>query len=171
MFVNLIGGVYIKELTGTKYHGRDQHEVFQTIQGKDAQSMTLKEYAAAVKAAHDHFNSKFRAFKALNTEVIIVHDGARVHHKKQIPGVPWTTVTQPPHSPDMMPLDYGIFGFTKSRLQRAVLRSDAWEDKVQMFKDFLMEAPVGPTINEFQQRMHACIASRGMHIERRSRTQ
>jgi hypothetical protein len=45
-----------------------------------------------------------------------------------------------------------------------------WEGKVAMFKQFLQEAPVGPTIYEFKQGMEACIASDGMHIERLSRT-
>jgi hypothetical protein len=59
-------------------------------------------------------------------DVILVYDGARVHHnfwKKKIPGVPWTIKTQPLHSPDMMPPDYGIFSFTKIRLQHAVYLS------------------------------------------------
>jgi hypothetical protein len=171
VFVNLLGGVFIKELSGTKYEGRSQQETFHTTQGKEAKAMTLKEYVAAVVSAHAYFNSQSRAFRALGDNVILVHDGARVHHKKKIANAPWTPVTQPPHSPDMMPLDYGIFGFTKIRLQRAVLRSDRWEHKVAMFKQFIMEAPVGPTINEFKKRMKACIAFGGWHIERQSHTE
>ena len=112
----------MKELSGTKYEGRRQQDTFQTIAGKEANSMTLKEYNAWVLAAQDCFESASPEFKALYSNITLIHDGAMVHHKKKIPGIKWTPVKQPPHSPDMMPLYYAIFGFTNVRLQRAVLR-------------------------------------------------
>ena len=171
VFVNLIGGVFIKELSGTKYEGEDLKQRYKkgkhkTQQGQPAKAMTKKEFAFCVRAAHNHFNNK-PAFARLD-KIFLVQDGARVHGKKALHDAPWEPVTQPPHSPDMMPLDYGIFGFTKIKLQRAVDRGDSWEAKVQMFKKFLMEASVGPTIEEFPLRMDACISSKGMHIEKKA---
>ena len=85
--------------------------------------------------------------------VILAQDGARVHHKKKIPGVPWTIITQPTYSPDLRPLDHGIYIVNKIRLRHAVYRSMTWEGKVAMFKQSLQEEPVGPTIYEFKQVM------------------
>lgn len=167
VFVNLLGGVFIKEVSGTQYKGQDLQQGYTTQQGKVAKGITKAEFAVCVKAAYNHFNNSSAAFRRLD-QVFMVQDGARVHGKKALLDAPWVPVTQPPHSPDMMPLDYGIFGFTKIRLQRAVDRGDTWEAKVQMFKDFLMEASVEATIKEFPLRMHACITSKGMHIEKKA---
>jgi hypothetical protein len=156
------------DVSGTKYDGQVLGEDYQTQQGKKAKGMTKMEFAACVRAAYMYYNDKFPAFKRLSQEILLVQDGARVHGKEILPDAPWVPVTQPPHSPDMMPLDYGIFGFTKIRLQRAVDRGDSWESRVQLFKKFLTEASVVATINEFPLRMKACIASNGMHIEKRS---
>ena len=105
VFVNLIGGVFIKELSGTKYEGEDLKQRYKkgkhkTQQGQPAKAMTKKEFAFCVRAAHNHFNNK-PAFARLD-KIFLVQDGARVHGKKALHDAPWEPVTQPPHSPDMM---------------------------------------------------------------------
>ena len=107
---------------------------------QDASAMTGEEYMDAVKAAWQHF-MKCHAFRRIAGHAMLVHDKARQHtcvtvrQWLQQQGV--TAVVQPARSPDMMPLDYGIFGATRAQLGRALPLSAPWEDRVATFKQFL----------------------------------
>jgi hypothetical protein len=67
----------------------------------------------------------------------LVHDRSGAHPSQQIPGLTWKVVMHPPHSPDMMPLDYGIFGAAKGDLDRKVQPTWKWVDRVNEFKRIL----------------------------------
>ena len=164
VFINILGGVFIKELNGTKYAGYEAEESYNTKQGKPAKGLTQAEYKACMKSAEEYFMEHCPAFKNLKGDKFLIHDRSGVHPKKQIPGVSWKVVAHPPHSPDLMPLDYGIFGMTKTALDNEVRRDQPWEEKVQIFKDILKKVDVKPTIEAFRSRMLACVDSKGSHF-------
>ena len=165
VFINSRGGVFIQEVTGTKYDGFKAKKEYLTKTGKKAKGAVLEEYKDCVRAACAHYEARVPALRRHADRMLLVHDKSKIHHTQPLPGAPWQPVTHPPRSPDMMPLDYGIFGTVKLRLQREVSRSATWEDKVQLFKKILSEAPFQSTIEQFAPRMNDCIASEGWHFE------
>lgn len=164
VFINLVGGVYIKELSGTKYLGYKARESYMTKQGKPAKGLTQQEYKTCMKSAEDYYMEHSPAFKNLKGDKFLVHDRCGVHPKRQIPEVTWKVVAHPPHSPDLMPLDYGIFGMAKVALDKKVRRAQSWDEKVQIFKTILKEVEVKATIEAFRSRLLACIDSKGAHF-------
>ena len=72
-----------------------------------------------------------------------------------------------PCSSDIMPLDYGIFGTVRARLQDEISSHATWEEKVELFKKIFSEAPIEATIKQFELRMKACIENQGKHFEDR----
>jgi len=90
-----------------------------------------------------------------------------VHPTKAFAAVPWTPVVHTPRSADMMPLDYGIFGIVRARLQDEISSYATWEKKVELFKKILSEAPIEATIKHYELRMKACIETQGKHFEDR----
>jgi hypothetical protein len=170
VFTSIAGGMFLYETTGTSYEGCKVRKTYQTKKNKqlqDASAMTGEEYMDAVKAAWQHF-MKCHAFRRIAGHAMLVHDKARQHtcvtvrQWLQQQGV--TAVVQPARSPDMMPLDYGIFGATRAQLGRALPLSALWEDRVATFKQFLSSFDPAPTIGEFPLRMKACIESSGQHF-------
>ena len=162
VFTSIAGGMFLYETTGTSYEGCKVRKTYQTKKNKqlqDASAMTGEEYMDAVKAAWQHF-MKCHAFRRIAGHAMLVHDKARQHtcvtvrQWLQQQGV--TAVVQPARSPDMMPLDYGIFGATRAQLGRALPLSALWEDRVATFKQFLSSFDPAPTIGEFPLRMKAC---------------
>ena len=79
-------------------------------------------------------------------------------------GMGLDVVVQPPRSPDVMPLDYGIFGFTKTALERELPRRAPWADRVEKFKELLRSCSPRATIEEYPLRLQAIIDSKGGHI-------
>ena len=146
VFINSRGGVFIQEVTGTKYDGCPPKKEYLTRQGKKAKGAVLEEYKDCVRAACAHYAAVVPALGRHADRMQLVHDKAKIHHTQPLPDAPWRPVAHPPCSPDMMPLDYGIFGTVKTRLQREVTRSATWEQKVQLFKKILSEAPFQRTI-------------------------
>ena len=165
VFINSRGGVFIQEVTGTKYDGCPARREYLTKDGKRAKGVTLEEYKDCVRAACVHYEAVVPALRRHADCMQLVHDKAKIHHTKPLTEAPWQPVAHPPRSPDMMPLDYGIFGTVKTRLQREVPRGATWEHKVQLFKKILGEAPFKRTIEHFKLRMEACIESKGWHFE------
>jgi hypothetical protein len=104
-------------------------------------------------------------FARIRPDMLLVHDKAKIHSNSMIPGVPWRPVVHPARSPDLMPLDYGFFGFTKNQLGRAVTKDTPWETKVKKYKELLLQAPAAPTIGEFPLRLQACLNAKGMHFD------
>lgn len=165
VFVNLVAGIWTVELTGTKLSGPVLNKGYQTQQGKQAKSMTKHEYSDCVRAAQDHFQASSAAFRRLKGPIYLVHDKSRTHPSQPIPEVTWKPVAHPPHSPDLMPLDYGIFGAAKLELDRRATRAMPWEEKAALFMQVLQEAPVEATIKAFRSRLQACIDAGGKHFK------
>jgi hypothetical protein len=149
-----------RELTGTKVGGPALNLGYK-VNGKDAKMVTKPEYMDCVRGAVQHFTENSLAFRRLKGPIYLVHDRSTTHPSHPIPGCPWVVVSHPPHSPDLMPLDYGIFGTAKQELDRRATRAMPWADKVQLYKDILMAGPVQATIKAYESRLKACIAAGG----------
>lgn len=168
VFCNTIGGIFVKETTGSTYDGYQADKVYKTKRGADAGSIVGDEYVDCVKAALDHY-MQFPAFRRLHASAMLVHDKSNVHMSKPVmqalKDMQLRVEVQPPRSPDLMPLDYGIFGFTKNQLERALSKHTKWSDRVQKFKQLLTSASAVATIEEFPLRLQACIDSNGEHLQ------
>ena len=163
VFINLHAGVFIKETTGSGYIGHEEGQAYQTKQGKEAQGMVEEEYKDCVKAAYAKF-SECPEFAAHGNDMLLVHDRSTSHPRQPIPGVPWALAEHPPRSPDMMPLDYSLFGTAKNKLMEATSLASSWEERVKLFLEILQQEPVAAMIREFPLRMKAAIASGGLHL-------
>ena len=167
---NAVAGMFIQEVTGTKYEGFQKGSY--EVQGKDgpkpATSMNSEEYLHFVGAAWAGFKQK-PAFRTVSKGAMLIHDKSRVHTSKKVQdglkALGLAYMVQPPRSPDLMPLDYGIFGSIKVKLARAAPRLKTWEEKVQAFKSMLLEFNPAPTISQFQLRIARVIEREGKHIE------
>ena len=137
---------------------------YKTLDGKAAKGMTKAEYMDCMRAACDHFQQHSSAFRRLGGNIYLVHDKSTCHPTQPIPGLSWRPVAHPPHSPDLMPLDYGIFGAAKQELDRKAPRGMPWADKVRLFKEILDKAPVKATISAYQSRLKACFEAGGKHF-------
>lgn len=163
------GGVFIKELSGTTYDGRQPTKEYLNAKGKGYSSMGAAEYMDFLKDAWAHFmrNPKFRASRHL---AMLMHDRFKVHQAKLVQeGLLKMRVKaelQPPRSPDLQPLDYGIFGAAKTKLGRAARCCRKWEERVAMFTQILLAIKPGPIIDQFPLRLEACIQANGGHIEK-----
>jgi hypothetical protein len=172
--VNSVGGVYVKETTGTSYPGYAAAWSFQTEVSKkkgvwkSATRMTGEEYLSFIEEALAYFKQQ-PGFPSKVSDVLLLHDKSRQHRSKTavegLHELGLAVMVQPPRSPDLMPLDYGIFGFTKNQLDRQVPRHAAWGDRVKRFKELLQECSPASTIAEFPLRLRAIIDSKGGHIE------
>ena len=158
--------MWFKELTDTKVGGQALKLGYKNkLKGTDAKGLTKDEYMDCVRAAEKHFKDTSPAFRRLKGPIYLVHDKSTTHPSKPIPGVSWTILSHPPHSPDLMPLDYGIFGTAKRELDSKITRDMPWADKVKLYKDILMAGPVAATINSYESRMNACINAGGKHFK------
>jgi hypothetical protein len=172
--VNSVGGVFIKETTGTSYPGYAAAWIYQTEDSKKkgvwkpATRMTGEEYLSFVEEALAFFQQQ-PGFPSKVSRAMLVHDKSKQHcSKTAVEGLQklgLAVMVQPPRSPDVMPLDYGVFGFIKKQLVRDVPRHAAWGERVERFKELLLECSPASTIAEYPLRLKAIIDSKGGHIE------
>ena len=171
VFNNRLAGTFIVEATGTSYKGYVARRQYTTKKGKHEQAasrITGNEYLDAVKAAWRHLN-KDPAFHSVAACAMLVHDKGKHHVSSAVTEglqrLGLTTVVQPARSPDLMPLDYGIFGTARGELERQGLPRAAWEPRVKAFKQILMGSAARATIDQFPLRVKACIDCSGQHFE------
>ncbi len=166
VFINLCGGVLLFETTGTDYGGYKPGKGYTTKKNEEAHSITAEEYNDYVREAVKTYN-KNPSFRKLRNKVLLIHDRSRVHSKGSIEGVPWEVAMHPPRSPDLMPLDYGVFGTAKNeevRISRSK-KNFSWEERVSTFKTILKEYKGEHTIKQYPKRLKACINNIGYHFE------
>jgi hypothetical protein len=163
-----IGGVFQMELTGSDYHGCPDIPVYLDSDRKPLISMGGEEYLHFIKAAWVHFN-KVRDFRNRRSEALLVHDRGTPHRSKVVKQwleeISLKAELMPPRSPDLMPLDYGIFGTCKTDLDRRPPKPFAWEARVARFKDLIAQAPVKQTVGVFEKRLSAVVRAGGGHID------
>jgi hypothetical protein len=168
------GGVFIKELTGTQYKGCKSIRTYKSAPGKTLSCMGAEEYKEFLKDAWQHFLNQ-PSFWQRRDEAILIHDRYRVHDSKLVKAYlaekKIKVFVQPARSPDLMPLDYGIFGTAKAALGGRVQRCRTWEERVSRLEGTLRAAArdklIRNTIDQFPRRLEACIRADGGHIERR----
>lgn len=165
-----LGGVYIKELTGTKYDGCKPIKEYKNGHGKVLTCMGGQEYCSFLRGARRHF-MKQAAFSMRAAEAMLVHDRSTPHQSKvataALARLQLTAVVQPPRSPDLMPLDYGIFGTVKAEIAGRVKKWRTWEERVSALENRLQCASsdlIDHTIAQFPKRLEACIDSHGDHL-------
>jgi hypothetical protein len=163
------GGIFYDDITGSDYPGRPAQQPYIDSKGKELVKMGGEEYRDFLKAAYEHFKQKRRS-RARSGDLIIVHDRATPHGshavKEWLEQLGKRASTLPPRSPDLMPLDYGIFGTVKQALARSTPLHAEWSQEVSNFKELLDEAPVEQTIGQFKLRLRAVIEAKGGHIDR-----
>jgi hypothetical protein len=141
---------------------------FLTKLGKPAKKMTGDEYAASCTAALRHFFPGLHHVDLAN--VYLVHDRAKFHPKKTVDvGVfgSLKAIHAPPRSPDLMPLDYCVFGTVKNTMTRGGWRSRPWPERAQKFVELLQTFDATNSLKSFKGRLKACIKEKGGHFAER----
>ncbi len=177
VFNNRLAGTFIVEATGTAYNGYVAAKQYVTKKGKvehAASRITGQEYLDAVKSAWSHFR-RHPAFRSVAASAMLVHDKGKHHVSAVVTEglheLGLTALVQPARSPDLMPLDYGIFGTARRELERQGLVQAGWESRVQAFKQILQDSAARATIDQFPLRVKACIECSGQHFEDKLRMQ
>lgn len=72
----------------------------------------------------------------------------------------------PPHSPDLDPLDYGVFGPAQRKLDRAMeWQRMSWDEQCSFLEQAIKAANVNAAIEDLPCRIKKCIAAKGWHFE------
>lgn len=168
---------YVKILTGSKYDGCPPLKTYTKTAGdRDVvyTGMSSQEYIDFLVEALAHFEA-LRQGLMQSPSLRIVHDRARPHTAKAT--TEWAArvgvqiLTLPPRSPDLDPLDYGVFGSFKAKLfsDARVGRKQPWDwnkmcrKAVKRMRKFCADE----AIMQYPRRVRACIAENGCHIKNR----
>lgn len=182
VFMNLKGGFYLRLLTGSKgVAGSNtlKHlmpaKTYMTRDGHEASRMTSEEYIDCCKAAVEYFDKAPRTIRgraAWTSSLRLIHDRSTCHQRSDIildQGKRGTAVlpviTAPPRSPDLMPLDYGVFGTAKNKLLAAVSQHTSWQTRAEMFVKLLQECDVKNIITSYPKRLAKCVENKGGRVE------
>lgn len=164
----MAGGVYCQEVTGTQYDGYTPAKQYQYPNGKPYASMGAEEYCYFLDSAMEHFKKQLH-FRSRKGQALLVHDKSTVHTSKvvqqHLDSRHLEVMVMPPRSPDMQPLDYGIFSTCKTKLAKHLGRTQAWTPRVLELKDLIVNADIAPPIRGIVGRLEACVSSGGGHIE------
>lgn len=72
----------------------------------------------------------------------------------------------PPGSPDLDPLDYGVFGPAQRKLDRELeLRAMTFEEQCSFLTEAIKQANSDAAIMDLPRRIQRCIAAKGWHFE------
>jgi hypothetical protein len=171
VFITRTAGTFVWLTTGTRgvpglYTPPDTP--YRCMAGEVAVGMTRAEYTHGLSAAIQHF-SKCPQFRERQQRWTLVHDGARTHlprgmHKLHAGGQPVSinVITQPPRSPDVMPLDYSVFGAVKRKLKAARRLQWTWPHRAA---EFLREHDTRGAIDAFPKRLQQLADAGGGHFE------
>lgn len=166
--LSLAGGVCVKVLTGTQYPGCPPLHKYTAANGKPSKCMASAEYADFIEYAWGQFNQNV-AFRRRSAEALLIHDRNRVHSsspvRQRLESMGIKSKLAPPRSPDLMPLDYGVFGAIKLQLGRGLPRTAPWEKRARKFLELLSQRPSDRVIQSFEERLRDCIKAHGGHFE------
>jgi hypothetical protein len=100
---------------------------------------------------------------------MLVHDRSTTHNnglvRAKLQSLNLREHLMPPRSPDLQPLDYGVFSTSKNKLQPASERDDDWVQRVVELEKHIREADLSRIVAQFPLRLEACIRSGGGHID------
>lgn len=161
------GGVYCKEVSGTKYPGYQQ-KVYLKPNGEPHTKMGAEEYADFVEEAWQHF-MRNADFRSRHRDAWVLHDRDPAHRgeavRQRLEKLRLDARLLPPRSPDLQPLDYGIFGNCKRQLAKESMQLRDWQSKAIEFKKLVEAAPFQNVIRQFPLRLQACVKNGGRHFE------
>jgi hypothetical protein len=164
----LAGGVYIQEVTGTDYDGHQQETAYLDTAGHPHRSMGAEEYCDFLQRAWKAFN-RSTEFRRRSWQAMLVHDRSTTHNnllvRAKLKSLNLREMLLPPRSPDLQPLDYGVFSTSKNKIQRASERDDDWTRRAVELEKHIREAPLQQIIAQFPLRLEACIRAGGSHID------
>lgn len=182
VFINLKHGVFVKLLTGSDTGGSAHlnsllpHDKYVNKKGKAAARMTTQEYEDCVKAAVAHYTPAAQAGACFARRVgrfVLVHDRSTCHTREgtiklgaRRSEAMLTAMLAPPRSPDLMPLDYTVFGTVKSKLLRELQHLDTWKEKASRFVELLQGFDCNSAIKSFPRRLQQILLVKGEHIRK-----
>jgi hypothetical protein len=162
------GGIFIWEATGTDYHGYNPAKVYTKSPGSPYTNMSGAEYSDFITTFWAFFNQK-PAFRAMRHHAVLVHDRYKVHTGRDacasLDRIGLEARPLPPRSPDLDPLDYGVFATSKTKERRERKPGATWEDRVSEFKRLINQSSFEHSIQQFPLRLTACIKAGGKHID------
>jgi hypothetical protein len=155
---------FAKELTGTVYADCPRLKEYTKPRGTGTyNSMSSSEYIDFLENALKHFG--------VRRNVTIVHDRSRIHQGKVVAA--WCAARHieiallPPRSPDLDPLDYGMFGTCKTKLCRyASANKLTWNARCIRFLEMVRAYSMDAAIQQMPRRLSACIQAGGKHFDR-----
>lgn len=102
--------------------------------------------------------------------VKLVHDKDSVHTSKETRAFAarhnMELIELPARSPDLDPLDYGVFGAVKREWQRRVSKEQlSWSDQCSLLIELLEQADASAAIKALLSRIQKCKSAAGSHFE------
>lgn len=181
VFINLKHGVFVKLLTGTRvpHATGDLKKLlptgnYSTIKGDPASRMTTKEYIECVRSAMIHFAGKGATVyqrERVVKQLRLVHDKSTCHPGAPIdvglPGAKLNVSMAAPRSPDLMPLDYAVFGLAKRKLLDAQQSHWTWADRAAFFIRTLQDFNPKACIEAYPARLQECWEKSGARVSGR----
>jgi hypothetical protein len=158
----------IIHLSGSSYDGCPPFQQFHNVDGAVSQSgLSAQEYQSAItEILRQH---KARAAKPTN--LVLWHDRDTAHIARatteHLEEQKLTVMVLPARSPDLDPLDYGVFGPAKRRMARARATGGlGWDDACKaIIDDLRSNTATDAVVDQLSLRLQACIDVGGRHIE------
>ena len=158
-------------LTGTSYEGCPALPKYLHANGTPYSKMGATEYCNHLSTVFG--GAAFGGTRQLRTRPLILwHDHDTTHLAQETKA--WLQQRgileqlMPVRSPDLDPLDYGVFGTAKSSLRHHVFRDHmGWDQACRTFVAELCAMDTDATIRELPLRLQACVDVQGGHIEER----
>ena len=152
----------ITHLSGTNYAGAPEVKKYKNATGKLHSRMAAKEYTDFLQTTTQELGKPKPA--------VIVQDRESTHMAKLTQE--WAKkegirlLTLPPRSPDLDPLDYGVFGPFKASYEALKFAKHVpWDAACKAVVEGLKTTKVENAVQAWEKRLRACIAAKGKHFE------
>lgn len=157
-------------LTGSKFKDCPPIPTYQTASGGTHSRMGSAEYVAALTRVLRSTGPAAQRSTRSSRGTVLWHDHDPSHKandtKQWLEEQHIQCVQTPVRSPDLSPLDYGVFGVAKRRWRRAVQREGlGWDDACKSFIRELESMDTDNIIKQLPLRLEACLEAKGGHIE------
>jgi transposase len=168
-------GMVIRPTSGSTCETGPGHKVYRHPKtGLPYKAVSGEEYADfLIELANVTRSKQTRSRKQM--PIWVLHDNARHHTTETVKATCLKYNIQllqlPPSSPDLCPLDYGVFAEAKPKwwktvLRRKMLNAEHWEEACDLFNSLLQNTHYKEAIEQLPRRLEACIASKGGHFEK-----
>lgn len=166
--VSLTAHPTVIPLTGSKYNGCPALKQYPTPAGGVHTDLSGDEYRDALELVFkEHCLHNKRGSRRF-----VWHDRATQHKSLQVKA--WALqqrvepILLPARSPDLDPLDYGVFGAAKHWMRRSLhVEGKSWDQACVGFVAYLRAVDAGAAIRELPLRLQACVDCEGKHLEQK----